>query len=72
MRDNPAAGLQLIAAIFERGALADYHLAHAAQADLHRRLGQTDQARTAYQRAMQLTSAEPQKRFIERRLAELK
>lgn len=71
MRDGPAAGLQLIAGIFDRGDLADYHLAHAAQADLHRRLGQTDQARTAYQRALQLTSAEPQKRFIERRLAEL-
>ena len=45
MRDGPAAGLALIEAILARGELADYHLAHAARADLCRRLNRTDEAR---------------------------
>jgi len=71
MRDGPAAGLELIDAILARGDLADYRLAHAAQADLCRRLGKTAQARAAYERAVALTRQGPERRFLERRLAEL-
>jgi RNA polymerase sigma-70 factor (ECF subfamily) len=71
MRDGPAAGLALIDAILARGELADYHLAHAARADLCRRLGMTTEARAAYRRALQLTHQEPERRFLERRLEEL-
>ena len=71
MRDGPAEGLALIDAILARGDLAEYHLAHSARADLLRRLGRTDEARTAYQRALTLTRQEPERRFIERRLTEL-
>jgi RNA polymerase sigma-70 factor (ECF subfamily) len=71
MRDGPPAGLALIDAILERGELADYHLAHAARADLCRRLGRTAEAQAAYQRALRLTQQEPERRFLERRLAEL-
>ena len=49
MRDGPAAGLTLIDAILARGDLADYHLAHAARADLCRRLGRTADARASYE-----------------------
>jgi RNA polymerase sigma-70 factor (ECF subfamily) len=68
MRDGPAAGLALIDAILERGELADYHLAHAARADLCRRLGRIAEARAAYQRALGLVQLEPERRFLERRL----
>ena len=71
MRDGPAAGLGLIDAILERGDLSDYHLAHAARADLCRRLGQIAEARAAYERALTLTEQEPERRFLERRIAEL-
>jgi RNA polymerase sigma-70 factor (ECF subfamily) len=71
MRDGPAAGLEIIDAILERGDLSGYHLAHAARADLCRRLGQIAEARTAYQRALSLTIQEPERRFLQRRLAEL-
>jgi RNA polymerase sigma-70 factor, ECF subfamily len=71
MRDGPAAGLSLIEAILERGDLLDYRLAHAARAELCRRLGRTAEARAAYERALALTRQEPERRFLERRLAEL-
>jgi RNA polymerase sigma-70 factor, ECF subfamily len=71
MRDGPAAGLALIDAILARGDLEDYHLAHAARADLCRRLGRTAEARASYQRALRFAQQEPQRRFLERRLAEL-
>jgi len=71
MRDGPGAGIALIDALLARGDLADYRLAHAALADLYRRLGRTDDARAAYQRALSLTLQSPERRFIERRLAEL-
>ena len=71
MRDGPEAGLALIDAILARGDLSDYHLAHAARADLCRRLGKTEDARASYQRALELTRQEPERRFLERRLAEL-
>ena len=72
MRDGPAAGLVLIDAILARGELADYRLAHAARADLCRRLGKTADARASYERALALTRQEPERRFLEWRLAELK
>jgi RNA polymerase sigma-70 factor, ECF subfamily len=71
MRDGPAAGLVLIDAILDRGDLADYRLAHAARAELCRRLGRTTQARIAYERALALTRQEPERRFLERRLGEI-
>jgi RNA polymerase sigma-70 factor (ECF subfamily) len=71
MRDGPAAGLALIDAILARGDLADYPLAHSARAELCRRLGKTGDARASYERALGLTRQEPQRRFLERRLAEL-
>jgi RNA polymerase sigma-70 factor (ECF subfamily) len=71
MRDGPAAGLALIDAILGRGDLADYHLAHSARADLCRRLGRTEDARVSYQRALELARQEPERRFLQRRLAEL-
>jgi RNA polymerase sigma-70 factor (ECF subfamily) len=71
MRDGPAAGLALVDAILARGDLQDYRLAHAAQADLCRRLGRTAEARAAYERALALTRQAPERRFLERRLAEL-
>jgi RNA polymerase sigma-70 factor (ECF subfamily) len=72
MRDGPEAGLVLVDAILGRGELTDYHLAHAARADLCRRLGKTAEARASYQRALDLIRQEPERRFLERRLAELK
>ena len=73
MRDGPAAGLALIDALLlgEGGALSDYHLAHAARADLCRRLGRTAEARAAYERARSLARQEPERRFLARRLGEL-
>ena len=71
MRDGPAAGLALIDAILARGELEDYHLAHSARADLCRRLGRTVDARASYERALVLTRLEPERRFLQRRLAEL-
>jgi RNA polymerase sigma-70 factor (ECF subfamily) len=71
MRDGPAAGLALVDAILARGDLQDYRLAHAARADLCRRLGRTAHARASYLRALALTRQEPERRFLERRLAEL-
>jgi len=71
MRDGPMAGLALIDTILERGDLADYALAHSARAELCRRLGKTGDARLSYERALALTRQEPQRRFLDRRLAEL-
>jgi RNA polymerase sigma-70 factor (ECF subfamily) len=71
MRDGPAAGLLLIDAILDRGDLRDYRPAHAARAELCRRLGRTTEARASYERALALTRQEPERRFLERRLAEL-
>ena len=71
MRDGPAAGLHLIDLILGRGDLAGYHLAHAARADLLRRLGQVDEARTAYKQALALAQQEPERRFLTKRLSRL-
>jgi RNA polymerase sigma-70 factor (ECF subfamily) len=72
MRDSPLAGLVLVDAILARGDLAGYHLAHSARADLCRRLGRMAEARVAYERALGLTRQEPERRFLERRLSELR
>jgi RNA polymerase sigma-70 factor (ECF subfamily) len=71
MRDGPEAGLAVIDAILDRGDLDDYHLAHAARADLCRRLGRISQARASYERAIALARQAPERQFLERRLAEL-
>jgi RNA polymerase sigma-70 factor (ECF subfamily) len=71
MRDGPDAGLTLVDAILARGDLTDYHLAHAARADLCRRLGRIADARTSYERALALARQHPERRFLERRLREL-
>jgi RNA polymerase sigma-70 factor (ECF subfamily) len=71
MRDGPSAGLELIDAILARGELADYHLVHAARADLYRRLGRPGEARIAYERALALAQLEPERQFLERRLREI-
>jgi RNA polymerase sigma-70 factor, ECF subfamily len=71
MRDGPGAGLEIIDAILARGDLADYHLAHAARADLCSRLGRTKDARESYQRALSLTRQAPERRFLERRIENL-
>ena len=71
MRDGPAAGLALVDDLLARGDLDDYRLAHAARADMCRRLGRTADARASYQRALDLTRQAPERRFLERRLADL-
>ncbi len=71
MRDGPQAGLELIDALLQAGGLDSYHLAHAARADLCRRLGRTHDAVTSYRHALKLTKLEPERRFFERRLSEL-
>jgi RNA polymerase sigma-70 factor, ECF subfamily len=72
MRDGPDAGVALIDEIFARGELLDYRFAHAARAELCRRLGRTADARESFERALALTRQEPERRFIERRLTELR
>jgi RNA polymerase sigma-70 factor, ECF subfamily len=71
MRDGPAAGLTLVDAILDRGDLRDYRLAHAARAELCRRLGRTADARTSFERALTLTRQEPERRFLEKRIHEV-
>jgi RNA polymerase sigma-70 factor (ECF subfamily) len=71
MRDGPAAGLELVDAILRRGDLANYSLAHATRAELCRRLGKAEEARTSYQRAITLAQQEPERRFFESQLAKL-
>jgi RNA polymerase sigma-70 factor (ECF subfamily) len=71
MRDGPEAGLNLIDAILAGGDLADYHLAHAARAELCRRLNRTADAKAAYERAITLAKQEPERRFLQNRLDNL-
>jgi RNA polymerase sigma-70 factor, ECF subfamily len=70
-RDGPQAGLDVIEQILARGDLSDYSLAHAARVDLCRRLGRKTDARSSYRKALDLTRQESDRRFLERRLAEL-
>jgi RNA polymerase sigma-70 factor (ECF subfamily) len=71
MRDGPLTGLELIDTILARGDLADYHLAHSARAELCRRLGRRAEARDSFKRALELARQEPERRFLQGRLAEL-
>jgi RNA polymerase sigma-70 factor (ECF subfamily) len=71
MRDGAAAGLALVENLLDRGELTDYRLAHAARAELCRRLGRIADARASLKRALELTKLEPERRLLERRLAEL-
>jgi RNA polymerase sigma-70 factor (ECF subfamily) len=71
MRDGPAAGLAAIDEIVGRGDLRDYRLVHAARAEFCRRLGRTTEALAAYNKALALTRQEPERRFLERRIAEI-
>ena len=70
-RDGPQAGLTLIEGILARGELLDYHLAHSARAEFCRQLGRVEEARAAYERALELTQQVPERRFIEGRLRAL-
>jgi RNA polymerase sigma-70 factor (ECF subfamily) len=71
MANGPDAGLPLIDALLDEGGLGQYHLAHAARADLCRRLGRTGDARASYERALELTQQETERHYLERRIAEL-
>jgi RNA polymerase sigma-70 factor (ECF subfamily) len=71
MCDGPEAGLDLIDDILANGDLADYHLAHAARADLCRRLGRSAEARESYEQALALAKQEPERRFLQKRLREI-
>lgn len=68
MRDGPTEGLKLVDALLEQGHLHNYHLAHAARADLCRRLGKTAAARESYQQALALVKQDPERRFLDKRL----
>lgn len=72
MRDGPAAGLKHIDALLEQGELANYYLAHSARADLYRRLGRTNEARSSYEKALTLTHQEPERQFLQERIRQLK
>ena len=71
MADGPAAGLALVEALARGGALDDYHLLHAARADLLRRQGRRAEAGAAYRRALELAGNASEQRFLASRLAEL-
>ena len=71
MRDGAEAGLALVDGILGRGDLLDYRFAHAARAELCRRLGRAAEAGASYDRALALTRQEPERRFLERRRAAL-
>ncbi|MBZ5526071.1 MAG: RNA polymerase sigma factor, partial [Acidobacteriia bacterium] len=72
MRDGPEAGLAHIDAVLEHGELANYYLAHSARADMYRRLGRTAEARSSYEKALALTQQEPERRFLQERIRQLK
>lgn len=72
MYEGPEKGLRLIDDLLERGELAGYHLAHAAQADLYRRLGRNSKARASYEKALALVQLKSERRFLAGRLQELK
>lgn len=72
MHEGPAAGLALMDTLLTRGELEDYHLAHSARAELLRRLGRLDEARNAYAKALPLAGSGPERRFLEKRLRDLR
>ena len=72
MCDGPEAGLKQIEHVLEHGGLANYYLAHSARADMYRRLGRTTEARSSYEKALALTQQEPERRFLQERIRQLK
>ena len=72
MVDGPEAALEILDAIAADGKLDDYHLLYAARADLLRRLEAYEQASESYQRALGLVTNDSERRFLERRLAEVR
>jgi RNA polymerase sigma-70 factor (ECF subfamily) len=72
MRDGPAAGLSQIEGLLANGKLDNYPLAHSAKAELCRRVGQMDEAKASFEKALALTSQEQQRRLLERRFAAIK
>jgi RNA polymerase sigma-70 factor, ECF subfamily len=72
MCDGPEAGLAQIDALLAQGELANYYLAHSAQADLYRRLGRIAEARASYEKALALTQQEPERKFLQQRIRQLK
>jgi RNA polymerase sigma-70 factor (ECF subfamily) len=71
MRDGPEAGLTHIDAVLEHGELANYYLAHSARAEMCRRLGRTDEARSSFEKALALTQQEPERQFLQARIRQL-
>ncbi len=71
MQNGPEVGLNLIDALLARGEISEYHLAHAAKADLLRRLARDSDARRAYETALSFAKQEPERRFLSKRLQEL-
>jgi RNA polymerase sigma-70 factor (ECF subfamily) len=72
MSSGPELALRLIDSLAATGELDDYHLLHAARADLFRRLGSSSEAIESYNRALELVTNESERRFLERRLREVK
>ena len=71
MRDGPSSGLALIDELLQTRAMSSYHLAHAARAELAQRVGSLEEARKSYLRAIELVRQEPERRYLERRLAKI-
>lgn len=71
MRDGPPAGLAVIDELLAAGELAEYHLVYAARADLCRRMGAREEGLKAYRQALELARQEPERRFLQGRIAEL-
>jgi len=72
MRDGPEVGLTHIDAVLEHGELKNYYLAHSARADMCRRLGRTDEAKSSYEKALTLTQQGPERQFLQERIRQLK
>jgi RNA polymerase sigma-70 factor (ECF subfamily) len=72
MSDGPGKGLALIDALGASGQLDNYHLFHAARADLLRRMNRNSEAITAYQNALALTSNQVEADYLRRRIAQLR
>lgn len=71
MLEGPQAGVALLEGLSSHKAIQNYHLFHAALADLHRRAGHGEQARVAYERALSLANQAQEKRFLQKRLSEM-
>jgi RNA polymerase sigma-70 factor (ECF subfamily) len=71
MAEGPSAGLELVEALAASGELAGYHLLPATRADLLRRLGRPERAAAAYREALELVATDAERRYLNRRLAEV-